>query len=380
MSSVYFVTPKTFDPLRLVVKPVRKEKTPKFEYDKSDIFYRYQCRKCFNNQDCDICGTDCECGLPQGCSNCINGKRNNDVTRELLVFMENVPFDGGLFFSKDPTMYGNASLITPIDINDENMMDIFGDTTLELGSSDGFLKNLRRSFLRNIKSVAPSKYPKIGGKAKDIEDIVNDKAIIKQDVTMPLSEEERAADTSKKGVSVPTKYFKLKYFASKKILEADENTLSDEQRRTKRVMERQRVNGIDARDVPVGTWTGTQISVAVVENDKIKLQKLPSFTVLKRKNLVVNMMIKYPYATFSPKLSISESIDEITIHNITSTEQTCKMSSSEFIDKLTLTSEQSKRNMREIEESDGEQDDKKDEEVSEPTPFDIAAIAGIPPV
>lgn len=334
----YYISAKDFDPDRLVVKPVKKEKTPKREYEKSDIFYNYPSK----------------------------GNSGEDVTRELLVLVEDIPFEGGIFFSKNPEMYGRASLSTPIDTNNENHIDIFGDQLLEVGERDGFMKILRRSFVEKLKSVAPGKIPKSAGKFKDVEDIINDKQSIRQDITMPLSEEERAIDTTKKGVSVPTKYFNLKYFASNKILDADDNTLSEEQLRTKKVIQKQKVAGIDTRDVPVGTWSPTGTNIAYLDdNGNPQTRKLPSYTVMKGKNMTVNMILKYSYATFTPKISISESIEEMTITDMSSSERTSLMSSSEFISKLTLTAEQSKRNIKSIEE---EKEEEK-EEVSENDPY-----------
>jgi hypothetical protein len=427
----YYILPGEFESERLIVKPLSKKKYTNHEIEKSDIFYRYPCSTCKSikerkaeavkdvedefkaslgkntlpadlvtleenktlaakrvddNFKCNICDTDCYCGSPTGCPGCINGKINNDTIRELYVFMEDLQFNGGLFFSKNEGMYGNASLSCAFEKNDPYQLSIFGDSALEIGTQDGFLKKLRRAFLQNVRQAAPSKYPKNGTKPKDIEDIVNDKSSIRQDISLPLTEEERSADTTKKGVPTPTKYFKLKYFPKKTILNAEDTALSIEQRKIKSVMIKQMKNGIESRDVPVGTYTWTKIALAVIDEDtkKTTVKDLPSFTSLKGKNLSANMIVKYSSASYSPKMSISEEIVAITIISMQQTEAKSIMNRDEFLKRLKLTPEQSKRNMEELMrtselDSDQEDDTQTDATTVAPCEIGMQVMAGIPP-
>jgi hypothetical protein len=348
MSSIIdrYISPGDFDIKNFLMQPKRSEKGGKGSYDLCDIGYRYPCLTCLNGEECKICGTDCACQLEEGCADCVKGKRYNTQVRPLKVMLHDIKITGGLRFSPDPKMFGSGGMQVCLGNLKDNPSyeDIFGDSSLFDDCKDGMLKNINRAALMAIRRICPTEYPKDGrGTYLAVDDIIGDKRTIKQHIIMPLPEAERTKE--KKGVSEPSKYFNISYLQSKDLTGADTTRVLASVKAKINKMIDQKKKGVPSRELPVGTYTYTETSIAV-ENDKgeIVSEPLERYTMLKGKNFTADMLVCYPSITFTPKLSVKETIETLLVTDWTTLTKTNVFNSKEVMQRIVLNAEQKKRN------------------------------------
>lgn len=352
----------------------RTEKGSKGSYDLCDIAYRYPCLTCQNGEVCKICNTDCKCKLEEGCADCVGGKRFNTQIRPLYVMMHDIVVKGGLRFSPDPKMFGSGGIQVSLGEMDNNpsYKSIFGDSTLFENCEDGVLIKINQAALMAVRRVLPSEFPKDSdGSYMEIDKVVRNKRLIKQHITMPLSESERTKE--RKGVSEPSKYFNISYNQSKDLINADLTRVSATVRAKINKMIDQKNRGISSREIPVGTYTFTDVKIAVEDkNGEIIGEDIERYTMLKGKNFTADLLVCYPSMTFNPKLSVKETIRSLLITDWSEVAKTSIFDSKDIMNRIVLNEEQKKRNKELLTYKDTTDANDNAERDDETTPADSA--------